>query len=191
MQEAFKVVSSPRWQTQNTEDKPNTADTANTLPASDSDTATTSTLTADTAEATKADAAIADDTASTADSDDARDAELADDTATRTDVDDPEASAATTPRAYEPPTVMQTAKSPLLAITAACASVAALWSYTTLEDTRAQLANVTSAKATLERSLSEAQSKLTAAEKTVADVKAAIGAATAAPAKATGTTATK
>lgn len=192
MQEAFKVVSSPRWQTQNTEDRTNTSET----PAADTGAQALKqdedSKSSDATETIEARSTQADDTPNTTDSD-SETAERADDAVnTMEKVDDPEA-VSTTPaaRTYDPPSVMETAKSPLLAIATACATVAAVWSYTSLEDTRAQLATVTSAKATLERSLAEAQSKLAVAEKTVADVKAAIGAATAAPAKATSGTATK
>lgn len=191
MQEAFKVVSSPRWQNQSTDDKPNTAENTSTSAASDTDKELAS-ESADTIDAVKADASDADDAARESDSSDTLTTDLSDDdAATRADVDDPEASATPVARAYDPPGVMETARSPLLAITATVAGVAALWSYTSLEDTRAQLANVSSAKASLERSLADAQSKLAVAEKTVADVKAAIAAATAAPAKASGSAATK
>lgn len=188
MQEAFKVVSSPRWQNQATaEEKPNTPDTTN-------DTATQEPVTAsaDVSDAIKADAPETAETASGETSGDTLTSELSsDDTGTRADVDDPEAATAAAVSTYDPPGVMETARSPLLAIAAAVAGVAAVWSYTSLEDTRAQLANVSSAKAALERSLADAQSKLAVAEKTVADVKAAIAAATAAPAKSNGSAAAK
>lgn len=191
MQEAFKVVSSPRWQNQSTtEDKPGTADGTN----NPNDTVAQDAVGAadDTADAVKASTANADDTAREETTDDTLTSEHhTDDPTARADVDDPEASTAPAVRAYEPPGVLETARSPLLAIAAAVAGVAAMWSYSSLEDTRAQLANVSSAKASLERSLADAQSKLAVAEKTVADVKAAIAAATAAPAKATGSAATK
>lgn len=192
MQEAFKVVSSPRWQNSTTDDKPNTAETTSTNATSDTDKQDLASEPADTIDAYKADASDTDDAARESESDDTLTADQSDDdAATRADVDDPEASTTSVARAYEPPGVMETAKSPLLAMAAAVAGVAALWSYTSLEDARAQLANVSSAKVSLERSLADAQSKLAVAEKTVADVKAAITAATAAPAKATGSAATK
>ncbi len=188
MQEAFKVVSSPRWQNQNTEDKPATAETTGTNAAADSDKQDTVSAAADAVDTLKTDAArdTDSDSGDTAASDTSQDL-----TTARADVDDPEASTAPAARAYDPPGVMETARSPLLAIAAAVAGVAAVWSYTSLEDARAQLANVSTAKVTLERTLADTQSKLAVAEKTVADIKAVIAAATAAPAKATGNTATK
>lgn len=76
-------------------------------------------------------------------------------------------------------------KTPLLAIAAAVGLLAAAWNYTALVDTRAQLSAVTEAKATVDRQLADAQSRLSAAETAVANVKAALTAApasTAAPA---------
>lgn len=192
MQEAFKVVSSPRWQNQATEDRPAApqnptdiddlrSDVKAGTEQTDADKLAASTETREdsTTEADQAELPYSgDDTTASQDQTDTD--------ATRTDIADPEATAGheqSVSRAYEPPTVLETARSPLLAITAACAAVAALWSYTSLEDVRAQLATVSTAKTSLERSLADSQSKLAVAERTVADIKAAIaGAAT--PAKA-------
>lgn len=199
MQEAFKVVSSPRWQNPATDEKP-----AVPQNSSDADSAR-SEVKADTEHANSdkptASAQTRDESIAEADQpelpytgdDTTASAEPTDSDSTRTDIADPEAIAGheqSVARAYEPPTVLETARSPLLAITAACAAVAALWSYTSLEDVRSQLASVSTAKASLERSLADTQSKLAVAEKTVTDIKAAIAAA-AAPAKASGSPAAK
>lgn len=63
---------------------------------------------------------------------------------------------------------------PLLAIGFAVALLAAGWSYTSLEATRAELASITQSKASVDRQLGDAQARLSAAEKAVADVKAAL-----------------
>ncbi|MBX9683933.1 MAG: hypothetical protein K2X41_09110 [Hyphomicrobium sp.] len=104
---------------------------------------------------------------------DARDTDIAPYSSYRSDTESVHhaAYAATAPHI---PSVWESLKSPLLAITAAVAVAAAVWSYSGLEDARAQLASVTEAKASVERSLAEARGRLTAAEKAVADVKAAL-----------------
>ncbi len=71
-------------------------------------------------------------------------------------------------------------RTPLLAIAATVGLLAAAWSYTALEETRAQLTVVTEAKASVDRQLADAQSRLSAAETAVANVKAAL---TSVPAK--------
>jgi hypothetical protein len=79
------------------------------------------------------------------------------------------------PRSVSPPPTMPVSmKMPLLAIAAGGSMLAAIWSYTTLDDTRSQLTTMTEAKATVDRSLADARARLLAAEKAVADVKAAL-----------------
>lgn len=80
------------------------------------------------------------------------------------------------------PSVWSSLKSPLLALTALVSVLGAAWNYTTLENTRVQLTAVSNAKASVEMSLAEAQGRLAAAEKAVADVKAALTALPAAAA---------
>ena len=111
---------------------------------------------------------------------DARDTDIAPYSSYRSDTESVHqaAYAATAPHI---PSVWESLKSPLLAITAAVAVAAAVWSYSGLEDARAQLASVTEAKASVERSLAEARGRLTAAEKAVADVKAALTSTPATP----------
>jgi hypothetical protein len=75
------------------------------------------------------------------------------------------------------PTQLGSVMMPFLAVAAGLSALAAVWSYTTLEETRGQLASMTEAKASVDRSLADARGRLSAAEKAVADVKAALTAA--------------
>ncbi len=84
---------------------------------------------------------------------------------------------------------LESLKTPLLALAAAGGLLLAFWNYSALEAARAELGTVSAAKATVDKALSDAQSRLTAAEKAVADVKAALSATplAASPAAPTGT----
>jgi hypothetical protein len=79
-----------------------------------------------------------------------------------------------TPRAAATPTTLERLKLPLLAIVAAGSMLVAGLSYAALEEARTQLASMSDAKASTDRALADAQSRLSAAEKAVADVKAAL-----------------
>lgn len=183
MQEARKVVSSPKWQT--SADVLNTPQTESTdgKSAAKEETSTTDAASVDTQEtfalsSDPGDLKSATGTKDAAASETTETSETASDEVATTDSTSTLQTARST---VEPPSMLL--KGPLLTLTALCAAAAAAWSYSALEDTRTQLASITSAKASLEQSLNEARAKLVVAEKTVADVKAAITAATA-PAKA-------
>lgn len=90
-------------------------------------------------------------------------------------------SPGTAPASEDVP-MLSAMQQPLMMITTACAVALGLWSYTTLEVTRSQLADVSKAKANVEQALKDAQTRLTTAEKTVADVKAALSGMGAVPA---------
>lgn len=97
-------------------------------------------------------------------------------------------AAESTHHAYEPPTVQDSLKVPLLAIAAVFASLVAGWNYSerqtllgAVEEAQAKVTTATEAKATADKALAEAKAKLTVeqtaravAEKAVADVKAAL-----------------
>lgn len=183
MQEARKVVSSPRWQ--------NSMDATNPVQADGDIKRERGDDTAEKPETEKHDATAgvrgsgasdvktsADEAADTVTRETADGEERSED-GTALAVEDPEHThaAVAQSRPIDPPSKLLQA--PLLTIAAACAGVAAMWSYSALEDTRAQLANVSNAKAAVEQALADAKSKLAVAEKTVADVKSAIAAATA------------
>lgn len=78
------------------------------------------------------------------------------------------------PAMTEPPTTYELIKTPMLAIAAAVSLVVAGWSYSSLEQTRADLNAMTEAKASVDKALADAKSRLTNAEKAVAAVKAAL-----------------
>lgn len=187
MQDARKVVSSPRWQTQSKDERGESSATPPPHETVSGEAA--STEAAGTPPMPMSGVEIA---SSLPGSDKNIDVTRAGDEKPHDDALDDEAEkpAVYTQHDWTPAAAMPSARQPLLLLTAACAAVAAIWSYSALENTRAQLNNVTLAKQTLERSLAEAQSRLSVAEKTVADVKAAITAATGA-AKAPGTPAAK
>ena len=92
-----------------------------------------------------------------------------------------------------PPPVRPSLKTPLLAVVAVASLVVAGWNYSTLQETRGKLTAMSDQKASVDRAFAEAQSRLAAAEKAVADVKAALtttsSAAAAAPKKAEAVTA--
>jgi hypothetical protein len=95
-------------------------------------------------------------------------------------------STAGEPRLIERPffTTERPLLTPLLGAAALVGLVLAAWSYTALEDTRAQLTSITNAKAAVDQSLADAQRRLEAAEKAIADVQTALGKPTGAALKA-------
>ena len=92
--------------------------------------------------------------------------------------------AARTTSISDTPTLSGLLTTPLLAIIAAAAVLAAAWSYSSLEGTRAQLTAATEAKAAVDRALADAQGRLSAAENALAGVKAALTSSPAAAKKA-------
>lgn len=70
---------------------------------------------------------------------------------------------------------------PLLVIATAGSLLFAGWSYNALESTRMELSTAMAAKALSDRALVDAQSRLSAAEKAIDDVKSALSAAPATP----------
>lgn len=82
------------------------------------------------------------------------------------------------------PSLFESLKMPLMAIIAAASLLVGWWGYSSSADVRAQLEKVTTAKASVDRTLAETLGKLAATEKAIADVKAALTTAPAAvPAK--------
>jgi septal ring factor EnvC (AmiA/AmiB activator) len=73
---------------------------------------------------------------------------------------------------------MFSSSSSLMPMAALGALLIAGMSFTSLKTTRSELAALTEAKASVDKSLAETQGRLTVAEKTIADIKAAIAAAT-------------
>ncbi|PPC85071.1 MAG: hypothetical protein CTY31_03545 [Hyphomicrobium sp.] len=89
-----------------------------------------------------------------------------------------------TTAASDAPSMSGLLTTPLMAIVTAVAVLAAAWSYSTLETTRAQLTAATEAKAAVDRALADAQGRLSAAENALAGVKAALTSSPAAVKKA-------
>lgn len=85
----------------------------------------------------------------------------------------------TTEAAPTPVSLRETLWNPLLAVAAVLAVLAAGWSYTSLQGTRAQLSAMADAKASVERTLADVKTRLSAAEKTVSDIRAALAASAA------------
>lgn len=81
---------------------------------------------------------------------------------------------ARTSSSSDTPTMSGLLTTPLLAMITAVAVLAAAWSYSSLEGTRAQLTAAIEAKAAVDRALADAQGRLSAAENALAGVKAAL-----------------
>lgn len=90
------------------------------------------------------------------------------------------------PRLIERPffTTERPLLTPLLGAAALVGLVLAAWSFTALEETRAQLTSITAEKTAVDQSLADAQRRLEATEKAIADVQTALGKPTGAAAKA-------